>query len=49
MEFEKGRNAWLFDIINDPQELDNLMGSSRGNSILPELKAHLEKLLSAIK
>ena len=44
IEFERGRSPWLFDILNDPGELHNLMGTPQGEKILPKLKARLAQL-----
>jgi N-acetylglucosamine-6-sulfatase len=44
IEFERGRQPWLFDLQTDPNELSNLYGAPQGESILPELKAMLESL-----
>jgi len=37
IEFEKGRDPWLFDIAKDPDELHNLYGTPEGNHVLPNL------------
>jgi hypothetical protein len=34
----------LYDLETDPFELDNLMGSPKGQALLPELKARLARL-----
>ncbi len=34
----------LYDLETDPFELDNLMGTPRGEAILPEVRAELERL-----
>ncbi len=36
----------LYDLQSDPFQLDNLMGSARGDSILPAVRAELERLKS---
>jgi N-acetylglucosamine-6-sulfatase len=35
----------LYDLESDPYELDNLMGSARGQALLPKLQAELGRLL----
>ena len=39
VEFERGREPWLFDLEQDPGELTNLYGTVEGQQILPGLKA----------
>jgi N-acetylglucosamine-6-sulfatase len=34
----------LYDLATDPYQVDNLMGSARGDSILPAVRAELERL-----
>ncbi|MBU2512361.1 sulfatase-like hydrolase/transferase [bacterium] len=43
IEFEKGREPWLFDLINDPRELNNLFGTADGEKLLPILKRILQE------
>jgi arylsulfatase A-like enzyme len=42
VEFERGREPWLFDLQQDPAEEANMYGTARGSQILPELKAIME-------
>jgi len=44
IEFEKGRDPWLFDIAEDPDELRTLYGTAEGNRVLPEVLRRLERL-----
>ena len=44
IEFEKGRDPWLFDIAEDPDELRTLYGTAEGNRVLPEVLKTLERL-----
>jgi len=44
VEYEGGRSPELFDIVNDPREKKNLMGTPEGQRLLPELKEMLEGL-----
>lgn len=44
VEYEGRRKPELFDIINDPREKNNLMGTPEGEKLLPELKRMLEEL-----
>jgi len=46
IQFERGRSPWLFDILNDPGELHNLMGTPQGEKILPELKSRLAEMVA---
>ncbi|MFC1888996.1 sulfatase-like hydrolase/transferase [Thermodesulfobacteriota bacterium] len=43
VEFERGRDPWLFDLEKDPGELDNLAGTTEGEKALPELKGLLDE------
>ena len=43
IEFERGRQPWLFDIQKDPEELTNLFMTAEGEKILPEVKALLNR------
>jgi hypothetical protein len=43
-EFAKGREPWLFDIREDPNELRNLVGTAEGNRVLPEVLKALERV-----
>ncbi len=38
IEFEKGRTPWLFDLVNDPKEMNNLFGTEDGDKLLPIMK-----------
>jgi N-acetylglucosamine-6-sulfatase len=42
IEFERGRQPWLFDVQKDPKELNNLYGLPEAETILPQLKALLK-------
>jgi hypothetical protein len=44
IEFEKGREPWLFDLTSDPDELHNLHTALEGNHVLPDLLESLERL-----
>jgi hypothetical protein len=44
IEFEKGRDPWLFDIMEDPDELRTLYGTVEGNRVLPEMSNMLKRL-----
>lgn len=44
IEFEKGRDPWLFHIAEDPNELRTLYGTPEGNRVLPDLLRMLERL-----
>ena len=44
IEFERGRNPWLFDLEMDPKELNNLYGKPEAKKAFSELKALLEGL-----
>ena len=46
IEFEIGRQPELYDILSDPGERKNLMGTPEGEKVLPELKGMLETLKS---
>jgi N-acetylglucosamine-6-sulfatase len=43
-EYEGGRRPELYDIVDDPRQKRNLMGSPEGDRMLPELKEMLEGL-----
>jgi N-acetylglucosamine-6-sulfatase len=43
-EYESRRRPELFDIVNDPRQKRNLMGTPEGNELLPEMKEMLEGL-----
>jgi arylsulfatase A-like enzyme len=42
VQFERGREPWLFDLQDDPGEHSNLYGTVEGERILPQLKAWME-------
>jgi hypothetical protein len=42
VEFERGREPWLFDLQQDPGEQANLYGTNEGERIVPGLKAIME-------
>ena len=46
IEFARGRSPWLFDLLNDPLEMHNLMGTPQGGKVLPELKSRLTQLIT---
>jgi N-acetylglucosamine-6-sulfatase len=46
IEFARGRSPWLFDLLNDPLEMHNLMGTPQGEKILPQLKGRLAQLIA---
>jgi N-acetylglucosamine-6-sulfatase len=39
VEFERGRQPWLFDLQEDPREQVNLYGTAAGEQLLPALKS----------
>ena len=41
---ELGGADELYDLDTDPFELDNLMGTAKGNAVLPDMKAELARL-----
>jgi N-acetylglucosamine-6-sulfatase len=43
-EYESRRRPELFDIVNDPRQKHNLMGTPEGDKLLPELEEMLEGL-----
>ena len=47
IEFERGRDPLLFDVMQDPDELQNLYGAPEGSQVLPGLLNRLEGLLAA--
>ncbi len=46
IEFARGRSPWLFDLLNDPSELHNLMDTPQGERLLPELQVRLAKMIA---
>jgi N-acetylglucosamine-6-sulfatase len=44
IEFEGRKGKELYDLVNDPKEKNNLMGTEEGEKLLPDLKAALEEL-----
>ena len=42
---ENGRSFMLFDLIDDPEEQKNLIGTEKGNEIEPEMREELFKRL----
>ncbi len=48
VEFEKGRDPWLFDIAEDPDEVRNLYGTPEGIRVLPEVLKALERLRAEV-
>ncbi len=45
VEFERGRGPWLFDLQNDPKEMNNLYGTPEGDKVLPGLRKRLGEYL----
>ena len=43
-EYQGGRAPELFDVVNDPREMHNLMGTAEGKRLLPKLEEILEGL-----
>jgi N-acetylglucosamine-6-sulfatase len=43
-EFEKGLKPELYDMANDPKEMNNLFGTPEGEALIPSLKSMLEEL-----
>jgi len=43
IKFEKGRKPWIFDLVNDPKEMNNLFGTADGDKLLPILKRVLSE------
>ena len=46
IEYEGRKGPELFDLTNDPKEMNNLMGTAEGDDILPDMKARLDGLKS---
>jgi len=46
IEFERGRDPWLFDLARDPGEHYNLYGMPDGAALSKRLKATLQKLMA---
>jgi len=44
IEWELCREPELYDLVNDPREMNNLIGTDEGNLLEPELAAELESL-----
>jgi hypothetical protein len=42
---ENGRSFMLFDLVDDPEEQKNLIGTEKGNKIEPEMREELFKRL----
>jgi N-acetylglucosamine-6-sulfatase len=42
IEFERGREPWLFDLQQDPREQTNLYGTAAGEQIVPALMSMME-------
>ncbi|MDX2454827.1 sulfatase-like hydrolase/transferase [Desulfosarcina sp.] len=49
VEFEQGRDPWLFDLLRDPGEQHNLYGMPAGEAVGKRLKATLAELLAGRK
>jgi N-acetylglucosamine-6-sulfatase len=43
VEFERGRQPWLFDLQEDPEEQSNLYGTAEAEAMVGELKAIMEE------
>jgi N-acetylglucosamine-6-sulfatase len=48
VEFERGRDPWLFDLQEDPGEESNLYGTAERQAVVPGLKAIMEDLGSRL-
>ena len=44
IQYEKGRDPWLFDLHKDPKEMKNLHGTPAGDMILPRMRQWLAEL-----
>jgi hypothetical protein len=44
IEFDKGREPWLFDLTEDPDELRTLYGTPEARAVLLEVSGLLERL-----
>jgi len=44
VEFARGRDPWLFDLVQDPGEGDNLHGTPAGERLVPPLRERLRRL-----
>ena len=44
IEFDKGRDPWLFDLTEDPDEMRSLYGTPGARGVLPEVSRLLERL-----
>lgn len=42
VEFERGREPWLFDLVKDPKEMENLYETKKGRKLVPGLKKKME-------
>ena len=49
VEFAQGREPWLFDLVRDPRELNNLYGTPAGDAVGKRLRATLAGLLAGSK
>ena len=38
VEYQGGRSPELFDLVEDPREMRNLIGTAEGEQLLPRLK-----------
>jgi hypothetical protein len=43
VEFERGRQPWLFDLQEDPGEQSNLYGTAEAEAVVGRLKAIIEE------
>ncbi|MGD8599481.1 MAG: DUF4976 domain-containing protein, partial [Anaerolineae bacterium] len=43
VEFERGRQPWLFDLQEDPGEQSNLYGTAEAEAVVGRLKAIMEE------
>mgnify|MGYP001823425500 FL=1 len=44
IEFERGRDPWMFDVAEDPNEVRNIYGTPAASRVLPELSKTLAGL-----
>lgn len=44
IEFDRGREPWLFDLETDPDELRNLYGTGEAKRVMPDILETLERL-----
>ena len=49
VEYDTRRQPELYDIVKDPKQKNNLIGTAEGDGLLPELKETLEGLKAGRK